>query len=371
MTIVVLENKKYKIVQFVEAFGGGVYTYVKDLSNFLAVHQSDLNCEIHLIYSPNRVELDKELFQKEIHPDIYLYELDMQRAINFTKDRDVIQKTRKILKKIKPHIIHLHSAKAGVIGRIAALGLVSRKNVYYSPHGFPFVQQNISKSKIFLFKIIEYAMPFLFGGTIVASGNTELEMAKKIGNTILIRNGVDFEMPNRICHPINNQRFTVGTVGRLTPQKNPKVFNEIALQLPNIDFVWIGNGELIDDITSENITVTGWIRTREELLSKINSLDLYIQVSLWEGLPIAILEAMAVRKPLLVSNIMGNKDTVDEGLNGYTYNTTQDAITKIKYFLNEDKRIGMGKNSYEKAFNEYNKNTNFLKLIEIYKRAIE
>lgn len=366
-----MENKKYKIVQFVEAFGGGVYTYVKDLSNFLALHQSDLNCEIHLIYSPNRVELDKELFQKEIHPDIYLYELDMQRAINLAKDREVIQKTRKILKKIKPHIIHLHSAKAGVIGRIAALGLVSKKNVYYSPHGFPFVQQNISKSKIFLFKIIEYAMPFLLGGTIIASGNTELQVAKKIGKTTLIRNGVDFEMPDRIYKPVNNERFTIGTVGRLTPQKNPKFFNKIALQFPNIDFVWIGNGELIDDITSENITVTGWVRTREELLNKINSLDLYIQVSLWEGLPIAILEAMAVRKPLLVSNIMGNKDTVDEGYNGYTFDTEQDALAKIKFFLDQNKRVEMGNNSYTKAFKEYNKNTNFLKLIDIYKEDLK
>ncbi|KUJ49972.1 glycosyltransferase [Chryseobacterium sp. JAH] len=361
-------EKKIKIVQFVEAFGGGVYTYVKDLSNFLITHQSDINCEVHLIYSPNRVELDKELFLKEIHPEIFLYELDMQRQISLKKDQIVVRETRKILKKIKPDIIHLHSAKAGVIGRLACLGLVSKKNVYYSPHGFSFVQQNISKPKIFLFKIIEFVMPFLFGGTIVASGDTEFETAKKIAKTILIRNGVDFELPNEIYIPVNNQRFTVGTVGRLTPQKNPKMFNEIASKFPNIDFVWIGNGELIGDITSENITVTGWVRTRKELLQKINTLDLYIQVSLWEGLPIAILEAMAMRKPLLVSNVMGNKDTVNEDFNGFIYNTEHEAVEKIKYYFDKTKRFEMGNNSYKKVFEEYNKNTNFLQLINTYKR---
>ncbi|MCX8523568.1 glycosyltransferase [Chryseobacterium formosus] len=362
-------EKKIKIVQFVEAFGGGVYTYVKDLSNFLATNQSYINCEIHLIYSPNRVELDKELFHKEIHQDIFLYEVDMQRPINLKKDKIVFTETRKLLKKIKPDIIHLHSAKAGVIGRLACLGIVSQKNVYYSPHGFSFVQQNISKIKILFFKIIEYAMPSIFGGTIIASGNTEFELAKKIGKTTLIRNGVDFELPNKLYSPVINKRFTVGTVGRLTPQKNPKTFNKIASLLPDVDFIWIGNGELIDDITSKNIKVTGWIRTREELLQTINSLDLYIQVSLWEGLPIAILEAMAMRKPLVVSNVIGNKDTVDDNYNGFVYNTTEEAIEKIRYFLNEEQRNAMGNNSYEKVFNEYNKNNNFLKLIDIYKQV--
>ncbi|MCU7618677.1 glycosyltransferase [Chryseobacterium sp. PBS4-4] len=364
-----MEKKKYIIVQLVEAFGGGVYTYVKDLSNFLVTHQSEINCEIHLIYSPNRVELDKEIFQKEIHPDVFLYELDMQRQINLKKDQVVVKETRKILKKIKPDIIHLHSAKAGVIGRLASLGIVKKANVYYSPHGFSFVQQNISKAKVSLYKMIESIMPFLHGGTIIASGKTEFEIAKKIGKTKLIENGIDFEMPDKIHNYTENKRFKIGTVGRLTPQKNPKAFNEIASKLPNIDFVWIGNGELINEITSKNIKVTGWIRTREELLQKINSLDLYIQVSLWEGLPIAILEAMAMQKPLLVSNVIGNKDTVEDGYNGFVYNTTDEAIEKIKYFLEHTNLREMGEHSYKKAFKEYNKTNNFLKLIDIYKKV--
>ena len=69
-----------KIVQFVEAFGGGVYTYVKDLCNFLASETSS-KYEIHLIYSPNRVEFDQELFSQEIHPSVILHRLDMDREI--------------------------------------------------------------------------------------------------------------------------------------------------------------------------------------------------------------------------------------------------------------------------------------------------
>jgi len=176
----------------------------------------------------------------------------MQRSINFKHDYNVIVTARKIIKNINPDIVHLHSAKAGVIGRFACLGLVSSKNVYYSPHGFSFVQQNISKVKTYFFKFLEYAMPFLFGGTIVASGNTEFKLAKKISKSILIKNGVDFELPDKIFSKTQNDRLKIGTVGRLTPQKNPKAFDEIAALFPSFDFVWIGDGELVDQITSKN-----------------------------------------------------------------------------------------------------------------------
>lgn len=365
-----METKKVKIVQFVEAFGGGVYTYVKDLCNFLECQQAYFPCQVHLIYSPNRIELDRDLFLEEIHPNVILHEVNMQRSINFTNDRVVIKKTRKIIREIKPDIVHLHSAKAGVIGRLACWNLVPREKVYYSPHGFSFVQQNISKSKRLFFKSIEYLMPLLFGGTIVASGDTEFELSKKIGKNILIRNGVDFELPNKIFTPISNIRLRVGTVGRLTPQKNPKEFNKIALMLPEIDFEWIGDGELIGDITASNINVTGWVRTREELLKKINSLDIYIQVSLWEGLPIAIIEAMAMKKPLIVSNVIGNKDTVENEYNGFIYNDVNEAVKKMLMLNSENSRLTMGNNSYEKGYREYNKNLNFINLINNYKSDI-
>ncbi|WP_345766370.1 glycosyltransferase [Chryseobacterium endophyticum] len=356
-----------RIVQFVEAFGGGVYTYVKDLCNFLALAEPDSSFEVHLIYSPNRIEFDQEIFEQEIHPSIILHKLDMGREIDLKNDYTIIKQTRKKLKEINPDILHLHSSKSGVLARIASFGLIKRNKIFYSPHGYAFIQKNISQSKIYLYKIIEYVMPLLFGGTTIASGNTEYEIAKKISKTTLIRNGVDFELPQKLLKNIDKKRLTIGTIGRLTPQKNPKLFNDIAKLIPEADFIWIGNGELQYEIKSENITVTGWVKTRSDLLKKLNDIDIYIQVSLWEGLPIALIEAMAMRKPLVVSNIIGNKDCVEEGYNGYVFDTLEEAVKKIRIFQNQSLISEMGNHSYQKAFQEYNKNTNFLKLIEIYK----
>lgn len=356
-----------KIVHFVEAFGGGVYTYVKDLCNFL-VQNSTINCEVHLIYSPNRIEFDDEIFRNEIDSKVILHKLDMQREIVLKKDLDVILETRKILRKIQPDILHLHSSKASVIGRLASLGLINKSKIFYSPHGYAFIQQNISKEKKKIFKFIENIMPAIFGGLTIASGNTEFEISKKISKSVLIRNGVDFNLPEMLINPRSNQKLTIGTIGRLTTQKNPKLFNDIAERIPDANFIWIGNGELQDQIKSENIQVTGWIRTREELLNKLNEIDIYLQVSLWEGLPIALIEAMAMRKPLVVSNIVGNKDCVEEGYNGYTFNSIDEAITKIKKFTDRSLVKKKGDNSFNKAFREYHKEKNFSDLLDLYLR---
>ena len=52
--------------------------------------------------------------------------------------------------------------------------------------------------------------------------------------------------------------FTVYTLGRICYQKNPTLFNEIAEALPDVKFIWIGDGELREQLTSKNIEITGW-----------------------------------------------------------------------------------------------------------------
>lgn len=358
-----------RIVHFVEAYGGGVYTYVTDLIIFLN-KQSEVfkDDEIYLIYSPNRVEFDVNRFKKEIPSNVKLFMLPMQRAINLKNDITSIFATRKILKEIKPDILHLHSSKASVVGRIAAFGIVKRNKIFYSPHGYAFVEHNISFFKKQTYILIERCMQFIFGGITVASGDTEFEISKKIGKSILIRNGISFEEERPVnVKPKEISQFTVGTVGRLLPQKNPGLFNEIALKMPDVKFIWIGNGDLEHLITAPNIIVTGWIKTREELLDIINSFDVYLQTSLWEGLPISILEAMALEKPVVATDIIGNKDTVEVGVNGFLFNSATEAVdvlTKLK--ANPQLKEKMGKASYDRCKDLFNKEKNFQKLLENY-----
>lgn len=80
-----------------------------------------------------------------------------------------------------------------------------------------------------------------------------------------------------------------------------------------VRFLWIGDGELRNEIQeNEQVQVTGWV-TPNEVQHYLNQIDVYISTSLWEGLPLSVLEAMNCGKPLLLSDCVGNVDTVKMG----------------------------------------------------------
>jgi len=356
---------KKKILHIAEAFSTGIYTYLRDLTSYMTNVLGEENYEIVIVYSKRDV-LDESKIKDDFSDKVKFVKIQMTRNINPKNDFGSLQALRKILKAERPDIVHLHSSKAGVLGRIACSGIIKRDKVFYSPHGYAFLRQDISPMTQKAFRQIEKSVQFFFGGITIASGETELEFAKKIGKTFFVRNGIDFKNQKFTQASQENQKFTVGTIGVLHAQKNPMGFNEIALKMPEVHFVWIGNGELADQVTAPNVTITGWVATREELLSRASAFDVYLQVSLWEGLSIAILEAMALGKPIVASNIVGNKDSVKDGETGFLINTTDEAVSAIKKLQDESLRKVMGKASYQRCKDLFDKDKNFEELIKIY-----
>ena len=121
------------------------------------------------------------------------------------------------------------------------------------------------------------------------------------------------------------------TVGRVESSKNPVLFNQIAEKFPEYEFTWIGAGKLEENLTSENITITGW-KEKAEVLKLVNENDVFILTSLWEGLPISLLEAMYMKKLCIVSNCIGNRDVIN-GTNGFVCSSLEefeDIISNLK-----------------------------------------
>ncbi|KFC20008.1 glycosyltransferase [Chryseobacterium sp. FH1] len=354
-----------KILHVAEAFSTGIYTYLRDLTSYMLNLHGAGNYEIVVVYSKRDV-LDESKIKDEFSDKIKFIKLQMTRNISPKTDFKSFLELRKILKAEKPDILHLHSSKAGVLGRMAAVGILKRDKIFYSPHGYAFLRQDISPSTQKSFRLIEKYVQFFFGGITIGSGETELQFAKSIGKTYFVRNGIDFKNQNFTQDKTENKRFTVGTIGVLHAQKNPQGFNEIALKMPDVDFVWIGNGELANEITAPNVTITGWVGTRQELLSRTSAFDVYLQVSLWEGLSIAILEAMALGKPIVASNIVGNKDSVEDGKTGFLINSMDEAVEAIRKLQNDALRQEMGKASYNRCKDLFDKDKNFEALIKIY-----
>jgi len=356
-----------KVVHIIEALGGGVYTYFNDLSTYFGEDEIKSRIDTTIIYSANRKEIDKEKIKFEFSSNINLVEINMLRSFSPFQDLKSVIRLTKELKKINPDIIHLHSSKAGVLGRIAYFFLFKKKKLYYSPHGYSFLRTDISKSIRKIYWFIEKSIQAIFGGITIACGDTEFEIAKKIGNSKLVRNGVDIERIRENFVETKNDKLTIGILGRITYQKNPVLFNEIALNFPDFNFVWIGDGELNYLLTAPNIRITGWFFDRESILKELNSIDVYLQTSLWEGLPIAVLEAMALEKPVIASNIIGNKDIVIHNETGFLFDEISDLEPYFQTLSNAENRNLFAKKAFERCSELFDKNKNFEELVAIYK----
>lgn len=243
--------EKKKILYIVEAMGGGVFTYIVDLANEL-VNKYDM----YIAYAVRKQtpENYKDYFDKRIH----LIEVkNFGRAINPVKDIAAFFEVKKIAAEIKPDIIHLHSSKAGAIGRMAFNGKIP---MFYTPHGYSFLMENYKPMKRRMFKLIESVCAKRNCTTISCSVGEHQESLKLTKRATYVNNGINMvelqeiiDKTEKVEHP-----FTVYTLGRICYQKNPTLFNEIAELLSDVKFVWIGDGVLRGELTSKNIEITGW-----------------------------------------------------------------------------------------------------------------
>lgn len=314
---------KKKILYVVEAMGGGVFTYIVDLANELV---NEFDMYIAYAVRPQTPENYKEYFDNRIH----LIEVkNFCREIIPVKEIRAVREVRYIAERVRPDIIHLHSSKAGVIGRIAFDG--KKIPLFYTPHGYSFLMTNYNPLKRWAFRVIETVCAKKKCTIISCSLGEHQETLKLTSNAIYVNNAINTEELKKKLEKVEkiNHPFTVFTLGRICYQKNPKLFNEIAKAMPEVHFLWIGDGELRDELNSPNIEITGWVDREEALKLSVNA-DVFMLTSLWEGLPISLLEAMYMKKLCVVSDAIGNRDVIKNNDNGYVCETVEDFVKAIK-----------------------------------------
>ena len=353
--------KKKKILHIVESFGGGIFSFLVDLIN-----NTDDEFDIVVAYG-KRVETP-ENFKSYFNNNIKFIEVkNFTRSIKPIKDLKAFLEVKKIIKEENPDIIHLHSSKAGFIGRFATN--YNKKTVLYNPHGFSFLMKDCSNFKRLIYWGLE-KVGTLRKCTIVGCSYGEYQEALKLSkNSICINNGINIEKLSREIENIEDKKIDfsnlkICTSARIGYQKNPELFNKIAEKFPNLKFTWIGDGELKYKLTSPNIKVTGW-KSREEALKILGENDIFILTSLWEGLPISLLEAMFLKKICVVSNVIGNNDVIKDNLNGFlcsklenyieTINNIRKKSVDVKNIKNNSIQDVIDKYSTKKMCKEYRK----------------
>ncbi len=287
-------------------------------------------------------------FERYFNKDIKLIRVqNFTRSINPIKDIKAILEVKKLIKDEKPDIVHMHSSKAGAIGRL----VISPKqaNLFYTPHSYAFCKKDESKLKVKFYKMVESLLGKRKCMTIACSKGEYEEALQLTKNCMYINNGIDINEMNQAIFGerekrLDRENLKICTVGRIGPQKNPALFNQIAERFPTIQFTWIGDGELREVLKSPNIKVSGWLE-RKKTIQELYQNDVFILPSLWEGLPITLLEAMYLKKICLVSDVMGNRDVVKQGEDGFICQTETEYCQiietikngKIDYFIMQNR----------------------------------
>ena len=358
-----------RIVHVVEPLAAGIATFIKSLVE-------NLPEDYHLIVHGERQQVIPfaEVRKQFVYPNVkFLRWKSAQRSLRLNKDIPAFIQLYTILKRLKQSnsldIVHLHSSKGGFIGRLVCRLLGIQHMVVYTPNGAPFLG-NISRASKYLYKRLE-KIATIFGGQVVCCSPSEHEAYQKEGiDSITINNGIYYN--KTIVPPATKKHtiFRIVTSGRIVHQKNPQLFNTIAEyfeDLKQFEFLWIGDGTERHLLTAKNILVTGWL-SKEAIDEYVTGADIYLSAANFEGLPFAVLEALALNKPVLLSDCVGNKDLVMKGLNGAVFHNEKEAINKILHFYNNTSMLSvMGNHSgfhCRASFGELDMNKRYKKLYQ-------
>jgi glycosyltransferase involved in cell wall biosynthesis len=355
------------VVHIIEPFASGVALFVKSLTTVL-------NNEEHIvIHGERKDEIEAHLVKKGFLTSNvkFIPWRSAHRKITISKDVKALFEIYSILKRLKKSglcdVVHLHSAKSGFLGRIACK-MLGIKNVFYTPNGASFLSTN-SNTKRFIFKTLEVLANKLCG-KVICSSASEFNEYKKLGiKALYVNNGVETVERKEQLDTNTSEKFRIITCGRIVAQKDPELFNEIAsyfVGLDNFEFVWIGDGPDAELLQAKNIKITGWL-DENAVHHLIRSGDVYLSTSQYEGLSFAALEAMSLKKALLLTDCVGNRDIIRQGVNGDLFSNKRSAITKIIHYQNNrEMLLVMGEHSKDIKKTEYDMYSNFRIYRDIY-----
>ncbi len=288
------------------------------------------------------------------------------RSVSLFKDFSALFLLVKEIRKFKPHIIHTHTAKAGMLGRVAGIMAAPRAKRIHTFHGH-LLNGYFSKGKTRFVILIERLLAF----------NTHRLIA--IGNKVkkdLVNAGIGTDSQYEVCFP-GLQPLIVSSkveakkslgllpsntylvfVGRLTQIKRPDRLIEIARYLkakhPNTQILIAGAGELLETIESVSVSeglpmiFLGW---RSDIDLILNACDIAILCSDNEGIPLTLIQASQAGLPIVSTDVGSVSDIVIDGVTGFlTKVSTESLIQGIELLLvNPELRLTFGESGQRRA----------------------
>lgn len=322
--------RRWKVAIILEATAGGTRKHVRELA--LGLDRSRF--EVHLILSFVRGrEMLADLAALRERARVHV--LPMRREIRPLRDASSASGLLRLLKEIRPDVVHTHSAKGGFLGRFASR-VAGIRHVVHTPHVWPFTWTGGPARA--LYRSLE-KLAARWCERIVCIVPGQLREAEEAGigppeKLVLIENGVRPPKPfpeglrrrARGALGVFPKELAVGMVARLAPQKGVRHFIEAASIAasghPELRFVVIGSGPLEPKARALALGLglgpgrMRFLGHREDVLELYAGLDIFALSSLYEGLPYVILEAMAASLPVVATRVAGTSEVIEHGRTG-------------------------------------------------------
>ena len=329
--------------------------------------------------------------------------LHMTRSFNLIEDIKLFFETYRIVKKEKPVIVHTYGVKPGLYSRLAAR-LAGAPIVVHTLWGFLFVEDSPWYKKLPF--ILEEKLAAGFCDYIFSVNNDDLKImnqysfkkTKKIG---YLGNATDissqFNPKNyssdqiisaKVKMGLNPKSLVIGKIGRLTKSKGyVEFFKAIKLikdKYPEIEVIVVGRfdntkGGGIDrkeiaNLEKENIIKYLGVKNHDDMPLTYAICDIIVLMSHREGFPRSLVEAGAMGKPIIASDIRGCREAVEPGVNGILvplrdHKKLAEALDRL--ISDQDLRNQMGTKSRLKAERDYDEEKLVGKILTVYDNLLQ
>ena len=340
-------DKRIKVMRIIARMNvGGPAVQVSGLMRGLS--PTDFN---HRLYTGYCAE-DEADYIKDQAPDVQAIQLDgLGRKVNPRADFLILFRLIKEIREFKPDIIHTHTAKAGVIGRLASILSLHPSKRVHTFHGHllsGYFGPLVTKLVILVEKILALKTNIL----VSVGGKVRDELlAKKIGKLskyrifppgLALKALVSRENALKILD-LESDFVYVSFIGRVTQIKRPDRFLDmveiVTKQNKNVKFLVAGGGDLLEECKksaherSLPVLFLGWRSDIENILS---TSDIVVLTSDNEGTPISLIQAGLAGKPTVSTNVGSVNEIVLDGKTGFVTELTPESLAVAIISLAKD-----------------------------------
>jgi glycosyltransferase involved in cell wall biosynthesis len=270
------------------------------------------------------------------------------------------------IRRFKPDVVHTHTAKAGVLGRVAAfLARPSAKRIHtfhgHLLHGY-FGSRKV-QIVVFLEKVLGLiTYKFVAIGNVVKADLVKAGIAKDSKFEVIYPGLQNLDLyPKLVARRslgLDSMKIYVVYIGRLTQIKRPERLIDLGRSLklghPTVQLIIAGAGELLEDLTMKSereslpITFLGW---RNDIDMILSSSDIAVLCSDNEGIPLTLIQASQAGLPIVSTNVGSVSDIVLDGVTGLLTEVSSKGLIKGVSTLLDDPVLGLrfGKAGQERA----------------------